>query len=145
MKKTSISTGSTFYVYGKNTMTECTVVEEREKAIKISAKTFISSPGVNDTVGDDRGFAWVPKKAIQMTDTEGVVRWAGWFNIQYRRGAKNPSSPKPVSSSSFRGWDGHSRRGAAAYERQFEFEQQMQAKVEDRGMYEPGGMYYGID
>ena len=59
-----------------------------------------------------------------------------WFNKQ--------SNEKPLHQQ-LNGWDGFSRKGQAIYDAIFEQEKQ-QGEMLDKisGMYEPGGMYYGI-
>lgn len=57
---------------------------------------------------------------------------------------KAPKQEKPLHQQ-LNGWDGHSRKGEAIYDSIFEQEKK-QGDMLDRmsGMYEEGGMYYGI-
>jgi hypothetical protein len=51
-------------------------------------------------------------------------------------------SEKPLHKQ-LNGWDGHSKKGQAFYDRIFEQEQAMENAL-DAHEYEPGGKYYGI-
>ena len=57
---------------------------------------------------------------------------------------KAPKQEKPLHQQ-LNGWDGYSRKGQAIYDAIFEQEKK-QGDMLDRmsGMYEEGGMYYGI-
>lgn len=59
-----------------------------------------------------------------------------WFN-----------RPQPATADHRRlhGWDGYGKKGAAIYERIFESEKRDGDEMDRRsGMYELGGLYYGI-
>lgn len=59
-----------------------------------------------------------------------------WFKV--------PKQDKPLHQQ-LNGWDGHSRKGEAIYDAVFE-QEKSQGEMLDKmsGMYEEGGMYYGI-
>jgi len=57
---------------------------------------------------------------------------------------KAPTQDKPLHQQ-LNGWDGHSRKGQAVYDAIFE-QEKAQGEMLDKmsGMYEEGGLYYGI-
>ena len=57
---------------------------------------------------------------------------------------KMPKSQKPLHQQ-LNGWDGYSRKGEAIYDSIFEQEKNQGDMLDTiSGMYEEGGMYYGI-
>ena len=58
-------------------LTQCEVIEERKKAIKVKMTKFVAYPGTNDKTGSFIGFTWLPKKGlIKMKNS--LYKLANW-------------------------------------------------------------------
>lgn len=61
-----------------NLMFSGDIVSETEKAFKAKITSYVAYPGVNDNIGRELGFLWIPKSAC-ILDERGVYNVKKWF------------------------------------------------------------------
>ncbi len=78
--ETQFNLNQVFFTFSGSFMHQFEVLELREKAIKVSHKSFICYPGVNDSYGNDKGSKWLPKKGLKPLKDD-TFKLAGWVKL----------------------------------------------------------------